>query len=66
MTETKKERDIERERERERERGTHTHGMEGGETGRLVDGWFYRGHNSYQQTSSTQLKNDDASLTLSY
>ena len=56
-----------RERERERETNTHTGWREdGGKTGRVVDGWFYRGHNSYQQTSSTQLKNDDASLTLSH
>ncbi len=69
-------------RKRERETHTHTHThtlththkhkdrkLDGGrmeEKQRVVDGWRYRGHNSYQQISSTQLKNDDASLTLSY
>lgn len=56
----------------EEERNADTHmkterSMEGGwRKNRVLDVWHYRGHNSSQQTCSTQLKNDDASLTLSY
>lgn len=48
----------------EGERKQHTHTWKDG--GKVKERQYYRGHNSWQQNSSTQLKNDGASVTLSH